>query len=77
MNLLKKLFDPTAGEIKRLSKIADRIDAFEEEHRALSDAQLRAKTQEFRDRLQKGETLDDLLPEAFSVVREATGRVTG
>ena len=77
MGLFSKLFDPTAGELKRLNKMVDQIDAFEEAHKQLTDAQLRAKTQEFRDRLQKGETLDQLLPEAFSVVREATFRVTG
>ena len=77
MGFLSKLFDPTAGELKRLGKIVDRIDSFEEAHRKLTDDQLRAKTQEFRDRLAKGETLDDLLPEAFSVVREATSRVMG
>ncbi|HIU15092.1 MAG TPA: preprotein translocase subunit SecA, partial [Candidatus Ventricola intestinavium] len=77
MGFFSKLFDPTAGEIKRLQKIVDKIDSFEEAHKALSDAQLRAKTEEFRQRLQQGETLDDLLPEAYSVVREATCRVTG
>ena len=77
MGLFSKLFDPTAGELKRLNRMVDQIDAFEEAHKQLTDAQLRAKTQEFRDRLQKGETLDQLLPEAFSVVREATFRVTG
>ena len=77
MGLFSKLFDPTAGELKRLGKIVDKIDSFEEAHRRLSDAELRAKTDEFRARLKNGETLDDLLPEAFSVVREATCRVTG
>ena len=77
MGFFSKFFDPNAGEIKRLHKIVDKIDSFEEAHKKLSDSELRAKTQEFRDRLQKGETLDDLLPEAYSVVREATFRVTG
>ncbi len=77
MGFLSRLFDPTVGELKRLGKIVDRIDSFEEAHRKLTDDQLRGKTQEFRDRLTKGETLDDLLPEAFSVVREATSRVMG
>ena len=77
MGFFSKLFDPTAGELKRLGKIVDKIDSFEEAHRRLSDAELRAKTDEFRARLKNGETLDDLLPEAFSVVREATCRVTG
>ena len=77
MGFFSKLFDPTAGEIKRLGKIVDQIDSFEEAHKKLSDAELRAKTDEFRERLKNGETLDDLLPEAYSVVREATCRVTG
>ena len=77
MSFFSKLFDPSAGEIKRLNKIVDKIDSFEEEHKALTDVQLRGKTVEFRERLQNGETLDDLLPEAYSVVREATCRVTG
>ena len=77
MGFFSKLFDPSAGEIKRLNKIVDKIDSFEEEHRALTDEQLRGKTVEFRERLKNGETLDDLLPEAYSVVREATCRVTG
>ena len=77
MGFFSKLFDPSAGEIKRLNKIVDKIDSFEEEHKALTDEQLRGKTVEFRERLKNGETLDDLLPEAYSVVREATCRVTG
>ena len=77
MGFFSKLFDPAAGEIKRLGKIVDQIDSFEEAHKKLTDEQLRAKTAEFKERLVKGETLDDLLPEAYSVVREATCRVTG
>ena len=77
MGFFSKLFDPNAGEIKRLNKIVDKIDAFEEAHKKLTDAQLREKTAEFKERYQKGETLDQLLPEAYSVVREATYRVTG
>ena len=60
MGFFSKFFDPNAGEIKRLHKIVDKIDSFEEAHKKLSDSELRAKTQEFKDRLQKGETLDDL-----------------
>ena len=66
MGLFSKLFDPTAGELKRLNKMVDQIDAFEAAHKQLTDAQLRAKTQEFRDRLAKGETLDALLPPSAS-----------
>ena len=77
MGFFSKLFDPSAGEIKRLNKIVDKIDSFEEAHKALSDEQLRSKTVEFRERVKNGESLDDLLPEAYSIVREATYRVTG
>ena len=77
MGLFSKLFDPNAGEIKRLQKIVDKIDSFEAAHKKLSDSELRAKTEEFKRRYQNGETLDQLLPEAYSVVREATYRVTG
>ena len=62
MGFFSKLFDPSAGEIKRLNKIVDKIDSFEEAHKALTDEQLRGKTVEFRERLKNGETLDDLLP---------------
>ncbi len=77
MGFFSKLFDPTAGELKRLGKTVDQIDSFEAAHKALTDEQLRAKTDEFRERLAGGESLDSLLPEAFSVVREATDRVMG
>ena len=77
MGFFSKIFDPTAGEIKRLNKIVDKIDSFEEAHKALSDEQLRGKTVEFRERVKNGESLDNLLPEAYSIVREATYRVTG
>ena len=58
-------------------QIADRIMGMEEEYKALSDEALKAKTGEFKERLQKGETLDDILPEAFAAVREAAARVLG
>ncbi|MGB9793233.1 MAG: DEAD/DEAH box helicase, partial [Thermacetogeniaceae bacterium] len=77
LNALKNLFDDNAREIKRLQKVVDVINSYEPEMRSLSDSQLRAKTQEFRERLKRGETLDDLLPEAFAVVREAARRVLG
>src|SRR5581483_10768992 len=62
-------------ELKRLRPIVSQVAAFESALQALSDEQLRAKTAEFKDRLSRGETLDDLLPEAFAVVREAGRRV--
>ena len=79
---MKKLLEKVFGsyserEIKRLKPIVDAIDALEPKMQALSDEELRAKTDEFRERLQKGETLDDLLVEAFAVVREASKRVLG
>ena len=64
-------------EIKKLNKIVDQIEALESEIQTLSDLDLSNKTKEFRDRLDKGETLDDLLVEAFAVAREATKRVLG
>ena len=78
VNLLKRLLGGSPeAELRRLGNIADRIDSFEEVHRQMTDEQLRGMTQVFKDRLGKGETLDDLLPEAFSVVREAMDRVLG
>ena len=64
-------------EMKRLQPVVDRINSLEPQMKALSDDQLKAKTVEFRDRLGKGETLDDLLPEAFAACREASVRVLG
>ncbi|PSS56616.1 preprotein translocase subunit SecA [Pseudomonas sp. BBP2017] len=76
--LLKKLFgSKNEREVKRLLKAVQTVNAFEEKMVALSDEQLRAKTAEFKERLAKGETLDQLLPEAFAVAREAGKRVMG
>ena len=69
-----------AGEgktLRRLKRIAEQVNSIEEDFAALSDAELRAMTDEFRQRLQDGETLDDLLPEAFAAVREAATRTLG
>ena len=78
MGLIKKIFgDSNSREIKRIEKIVDQIEAFEPSMQALSDEQLQGKTTEFKDRLASGETLDDILPEAFAVVREASLRVLG
>ena len=78
MNILKKLFgDYSAKEIKRLNPILDKVLSYEEEYKGLSDAQLRDKTAEFKSRLEGIETLDDILPEAFAVCREAADRVLG
>ncbi|MEG0632532.1 MAG: preprotein translocase subunit SecA [Pseudomonas sp.] len=76
--LLKKLFgSKNEREVKRMLKTVQLVNAFEEQMVALSDEQLRAKTEEFKARIAKGETLDKLLPEAFAVAREAGKRVMG
>ena len=78
MVFLTKLFGTNmAKEIKRIDPIVRKIEALEEEYKGLTDAQLQAKTAEFKERYQKGETLDDLLPEAFATCREAADRVLG
>ena len=77
-SILKKIFgDPNAKELKNIQVIVDKINALEPEMQALSSANLAAKTGEFKLRLAKGETLDDILPEAFAVVRETSRRITG
>ena len=78
MGLITKIFGTYSDrELKQIYPIVDKIEALEPAYQALSDAQLTAKTGEFKQRLQKGETLDDILPEAFAVVREASVRVLG
>ena len=78
MSLITKMFGThSEHELKRIYPIVDKIDSLRPKMQKLSDAELRGKTQEFKDRLAKGETLDDLLPEAFAVVREAGKRVLG
>ena len=78
MGLMEKIFgDLNAKEVRKVEKIVDQIEAYDEAMQALSDEELRAKTQEFKDRLAEGETLDDLLPEAFAVCREGAVRSLG
>ena len=78
MSLFTRLFGTRSErEVKKLNPIVDKIDALEEEYRALTDAELKAKTAEFKARYKSGESLDDLLPEAFATVREAGDRVLG
>ena len=78
MGIFTKLFGTRSDrEIKRIQPIVDKILALEEEYKALSEAELKAKTAWFKDRLAKGETLDELLPEAFAAIREAADRVLG
>ncbi|PAE25746.1 MULTISPECIES: preprotein translocase subunit SecA [Bacillaceae] len=77
LGILNKVFDQNKREIKRLTKMAEEIDALASDMEKLSDEQLREKTEEFKARYQKGEKVDDLLTEAFAVVREAAKRVLG
>ena len=78
MGLMKKIFgDYSSRELKSIYPIVDKIEAMADEYKAMSDEALKAKTAEFKDRLAKGETLDDILPEAFATVREAADRVLG
>ncbi|WP_346706919.1 preprotein translocase subunit SecA [Massilistercora timonensis] len=78
MGLIEKIFGThSENELKRVYPIVDEIEAMEPEMQALSDSELREKTREFKERLSEGETLDDILPEAFAVVREAAARTLG
>ena len=72
-----KLFDPTYKEFKKCSKVAEAVVALEDEYKKLTDEVLKAKTPEFKQRLEKGETLDDIMVEAFATAREAASRVLG
>lgn len=72
-----KLFDPTYKEFKKCSKVAEAVVALEDEYKKLTDEELKAKTPEFKQRLEKGETLDDIMVEAFATAREAASRVLG
>ncbi|MFV0559322.1 MAG: preprotein translocase subunit SecA [Enterococcus sp.] len=76
-NFLRKMIESDKKELKRLDGIAHKVEAHADKMAALSDEQLQAKTEEFKGRYKKGETLDQLLPEAFAVVREAAKRVLG
>ena len=78
MGLITKIFGTySERELKQIYPIADKIEAMEPEYKAMTDAQLTARTAEFKERLARGETLDDILPEAFATVREASVRVLG
>jgi preprotein translocase subunit SecA len=78
LKIIEKIFGSySEKEIKRIMPIVEEIEALEPRMKSRSDAELKAKTDEFRQRLQKGETLDDILPEAFATVREASARVLG
>ncbi len=78
MSIFEKIFGThSENELKRINSIVNQIEAMEEEFKNLSDSELREKTVEYRTRLEKGETLDDILPEAYATVREAASRVLG
>ena len=77
MGLLRKLVDTEYKELKRFGKIADEIEALDEEYSKMSDEALQAKTKEFKERLANGETLEDIKVEAFATVREAAYRKIG
>ena len=78
MGLISKLFGTRSErELKKIQPIVDQILALEEEYKALTQEQLQGKTAQFKARLAEGETLDDLLPEAFAAIREAPWRVLG
>ena len=78
MGLLKKLFgDYSTKEIKRIRPTVDKVLSYDEEYSKLTDSELKAKTDEFKKRLDEGESLDSILPEAFAVCREASWRVLG
>ena len=75
---MEKIFgDLNAKEVKKVAKIADKVEAYDQQMQEMSDQQLRDKTDEFKERLKNGETLDDILPEAFAVCREASVRSLG
>ena len=78
MGFLEKIFgDLNAKEVRKVEKIVDRIEAYDEDMQKLTDDELKGKTREFKERLAEGETLDDLLPEAFAVCREGAWRAVG
>ena len=78
MSLFTKIFGTSSQrEVKAITPLVDKIESLEEKYKALTDQQLQAKTPEFKERLQNGETLDDILPEAFAACREAAWRVLG
>ena len=76
-NLLKSIIENDRGELRKIERMADRVFSYEEEMAALTDEELKAKTDEFKERYDEGESLDDLLYEAFAVVREGAKRVLG
>jgi len=77
MNIFSRILDLNARELSRLEKVVDEINSFEAKAKKIKDSDFKKKTEEFKKRLEKGETLEDLLPEAYALVREASDRVLG
>ena len=77
LNIFSKLIDPNKKEIERLGKIVEQINSIEDKTKKLKDKDFAKKTLEFKKRLEKGETLEQILPEAFATVREASWRSIG
>ena len=78
MNVFEKMFGThSERELKRITSLVDKIEALRPDMQALSDEELQGKTREYKNRLQEGETLDDLLPEAFATVRRSRKACTG
>src|SRR3989338_8014119 len=77
LNIFTRFLDLNKKEIDRLSKIVEKINSFEDKVKKLKDADFRKKTEEFKSRIQKGEALEDILPEAYAVAREASDRAIG
>ena len=76
-NIIQKLIENDKKQLKKLHKMAEKVESYEAAYAAMSDAELQAKTPEFKQRYQNGETLDDLLYEAFAVAREGAKRILG
>ena len=77
MNIFSRILDLNARELGRLEKVVEKINSFETKAKKLKDSDFKIKTEEFKKRLEKGETLEDLLPEAYALVREASDRILG
>ena len=77
LGILKKIFDSEYKELKRFRIIADEVFSLDEKYKKMSDKKLKDTTNELKKRLENGETLDDLIPDAFALVREASFRVIG
>src|SRR6185369_4387045 len=77
LNIFSKLLDLNQREVDRIAKIVEKVNSFEAKTKKLKDSDFAKKTQEFKKRVEKGETLDEILPEAYALVREASSRILG